>query len=350
MDTATNSSGNCSMPFDSRGFTNVAILRAISGLLSAFCAFYSVLLIVAFKRYLLSFQRIALYFCISSLIKGLSDATNRVDYVFRNAATRNYCEWSGFYLQYALWTQFLSILCFVSCTMSKVVFQKEHVRFERLLPLLIYAFPLTFNWIPFISATYGRSALLCWIRDINEADCTASAFGIWLQYVLWTVPQAVLIVASTIVYFAGSAVLICRRRKWTPADHANQTETQRGDKKEIVILLLFPIIFVVLNIPSFAIAVLQTLYVTSSDDPLLPVWYLYGLFTPLAPGVVCLLYTTNFQCVGCSSVARGLTRMCAGICVRRKTAIHNYTIKTAVDDDDDLVDTDHRGPYSLLKN
>ncbi|KAL5491988.1 hypothetical protein EMCRGX_G017370 [Ephydatia muelleri] len=228
MDTATNSSGNCSMPFDSRGFTNVAILRAISGLLSAFCAFYSVLLIVAFKRYLLSFQRIALYFCISSLIKGLSDATNRVDYVFRNAATRNYCEWSGFYLQ---------------------------------------------------------SALLCWIRDINEADCTASAFGIWLQYVLWTVPQAVLIVASTIVYFAGSAVLISRRRKWTPADHANQTETQRGDKKEIVILLLFPIIFVVLNIPSFAIAVLQTLYVTSSDDPLLPVWYLYGLFTPLAPGV-----------------------------------------------------------------
>eukprot|EP00731_Ephydatia_muelleri_P014381 Em0008g101a len=316
MDTATNSSGNCSMPFDSRGFTNVAILRAISGLLSAFCAFYSVLLIVAFKRYLLSFQRIALYFCISSLIKGLSDATNRVDYVFRNAATRNYCEWSGFYLQYALWTQFLSILCFVSCTMSKVVFQKEH------------------------------SALLCWIRDINEADCTASAFGIWLQYVLWTVPQAVLIVASTIVYFAGSAVLISRRRKWTPADHANQTETQRGDKKEIVILLLFPIIFVVLNIPSFAIAVLQTLYVTSSDDPLLPVWYLYGLFTPLAPAL-CLLYTTNFQCVGCSSVAK---RMCTGICVRRKTAIHNYTIKTAVDDDDDLVDTDHRGPYSLLKN
>ena len=88
MDTATNSSGNCSMPFDSRGFTNVAILRAISGLVSAFCAFYSVLLIVAFKRYLLSFQRIALYFCISSLIKGLSDATNRVDYVFRNAAIR----------------------------------------------------------------------------------------------------------------------------------------------------------------------------------------------------------------------------------------------------------------------
>lgn len=346
MATTANSTGNCSMPFDSTEFTVVAILRAISGLASVLCASYSILLIVAFKRYLLSFQRIALYFCVSSVLKGLSDATNRVEYVFGNgAATRNYCVWAGFFLQYTLWTLFLSILFFVSFSMCKIVLHKEHVRFERPLPLLIFAFPLAFNWIPFVSSAYGRSELSCWIRDINEVDCTVYTIGIGLQYGLWTVPQAVLLVASTIAYFAGSAVLIWRRRRWAPA---NRTETLIGDKKEIIILLLFPVVFIVLNIPSFAVSVLQTSYATSSEDLLLPLWYVYSVLTPLSPGLVCLIYTTNFEC---SNVARELKKTCAGICVKRKTTIDNYPIKIAVEVDDDLVDTvDHRarGSYSLL--
>lgn len=121
-----NTSANCTMPFDSKEFTGVALLRAATGSISFLCALCSILLIVAYKRYLLSFQRVALYFCIAS-----ADATNRVDYTFTNSDTLKYCVWAGFFTQYALWTLFLLIVCFVTCSMGKVVFQMEHVRLER---------------------------------------------------------------------------------------------------------------------------------------------------------------------------------------------------------------------------
>lgn len=335
---AVNSSSNCTMPFDSREFIIVAILRAASGFASVLCSSYSILLIVAFKRYLLSFQRIALCFCISSVLKGLSDATNRVDYVLTNSATNNYCIWSGFYLQYTLWTLFLSILFFVSCSIKKIAFNKEFVRLERLVPFIIFAVPLTFNWIPFLYSTYGRSELLCWIRDINE-DCSGFAFGLWLQYVLWMVPQVVLLVATTIVYFAGSTFIICCQRKWTSRP---PTDSMNGEKKESVILLLFPIIFAVLNIPNFTVSVVQTLYVTSSsNNPLVPLWYLYGVFTPLAPGILSLLYATNFQRVSCGSFVTGLKSACAGICGKRKV-IYDYPIEQTVEQEE--------LEYSLLKD
>ena len=337
-----NTSANCTMPFVSKEFTGVALLRAATGSISFLCALCSILLIVAYKRYLLSFQRVALYFCIASAIKGLADATNRVDYMVTNSDTYNYCVWAGFFTQYALWTLFLSIVCFVTCSMGKVVFQKEHVRLERCLPVLIFAFPLAFNWIPFIYSTYGRSGLVCWIRDINP-DCTGHTFGIWMQYVLWTVPQAILLTASTVAYFVGAAGIVYHRRKWMGVSTHETEEENRDKRKEVLILLLFPVIFVLCNIPNFAVSVLQTLSAASSSDPLLPIWYLYALLTPLAPGFICFIYTTNFECASCRNIVTTLRRTCAGICVKRK--IYEYPVKPV---ENEFEDTDHHGAYAPL--
>ena len=104
-----------------------------------------------------------------------------------------FCEADGFLVQYCetIWLLFALSICVVlffkvlevatswnyvdniakkarQCTFTCC---KEINKLEVALVVLIFTVPLLYDWIPFITNSYGPIGLWCWIRTLNN-DCS----------------------------------------------------------------------------------------------------------------------------------------------------------------------------------
>ena len=81
--------------------------------------------------------------------------------------------------------------------------------------LIIFVFPLTVLWIPFLYSAYGRSPNIPWcaIRTMDD-NCTTFPFG---QAVSITNSVVIAILGSVVVilYVAVVVALVRRQRQWT---------------------------------------------------------------------------------------------------------------------------------------
>ena len=161
------------MDFASTQFKIVAAIRAASAVVSLVLSLIAIVINVVSQKYVFQLHRMVLYFSISGVLTGITKALNRVDYFVENSDTKNFCIASGFMDEYGSWTGLLSGFA-IGCTLFSDVLGRENSSkcIDRFWILLIFVFPLSFNWIPFIHLTYGQSADWAWctMRLILE-DC-----------------------------------------------------------------------------------------------------------------------------------------------------------------------------------
>ena len=272
---SSNFSG-CSV-FDAYPYVIVAVVSACSAIVSALCCIFVICLIFLLKKHYFLIQRVILYHCLSTLLRALA-TTLRFHRLNDGGPTSAVCMLSGFATQVTNWTRIMDYSVITFTLLLTAVFHKNVARLESLYVVLIFVFPLTFNWIPFIDQTYGRAGPWCWIRNVNYDDCSEHKLGTILRNVIQNVPQYVVIVVLSISYLSTIIYLVYQRCcKWGKDVH-NQEREQLKKKvhEEVWPLLFYPFGVVLLNI----VPIISRVYEFVNAEPSLSSGYLVPSSSP----------------------------------------------------------------------
>lgn len=314
------SNHSCSVSSSSSFFKIVSAIRAASGLTSMVFSIFAVVLSVLTKKYLVTHQRTVLYYSVSCTLKGITCALSRVDYFFENEGTRAFCIVEGFADEYAGWMVLLSSLS-IAYHLCMEVLGREHGGrcAQRLWLVLIFIFPLTFCWIPFINLAYGQSADWAWcsFRKVLE-DCTDFVFARVLYYVLWLVPAIILIVVFFVFYATSVVIVVRRRAQWNPmCNDPDIIKKKKQLEREVATLTLPVLLFFIINIFGFLITITE-----QTEKRVASLWILYAIVPQLCSGMVAFFMTVDI--VSCSAFVR-----CSYL--RSEDFVQEYAIKPAVD-------------------
>ena len=278
--------------YDTYPYVIVSVVHSVSAMVSALCCIFVIILIFLLKKHHFFIQRLIIYSCLATLIRSVSLILLLHRLGNNNSrVVENLCIVSAFLNQWSLWTITLNFLLITFVLLITGVFHKNVAHLEGLYVVLIFIFPLTFNWIPFINNTYGRNEAVCWIRDVNYDNCTEHNFGSILQTVLWTIP-AYLLLALFITTYVLVTVFVARQKycnRWK-AKITTDPETRILKKRlneEVWPLLLLPTGLLLLNIFPIANQVYNTI---NPNDPSLALWMLQAVFSPLIGGYIALIY------------------------------------------------------------
>ena len=215
---------NCS------GFTDEQIKLVAS--LRCSCAFVAcvVLIIVLVALVIISklkgtqlcrnvIQRLTIWLTVVTAVYEFILAINIVYYFI--PLDEAFCKFDGFMNQYfgsvqLIFALVISFIVFVQTTGEKWAgklqdFAERNATSctEVVFLLLVFIIPAVFDWIPFLTDSYGSTGLWCWIHSIEE-NCTIHRAGLAEQIALWTVPFA-LVAFLTLVFFVRALWLLCCR-------------------------------------------------------------------------------------------------------------------------------------------
>ena len=313
----TNDSGNvtkCS-PYDSYDYVIVAAASSGSAIVSALCCVFVICLIVLLKKHHFFIQRIILYHCLAALFRAtaLMLRLHRLGYQHKSTALSVLCSICGFMDQLTLWYLVVDFSVITFTLLMTAVFHKNVSRLEGLFVVLIFIFPLTFNWIPFINNSYGRFGAWCWIRNLNYDDCSEFKFGSILQDVLWIAPSSIFLIFMIPVYII--VIIFVARRKcsrryqYHSIVHDPDAEVlTKTLNDEVWPLLFFPFGLLLLNLLPLANEIHDTVHI---NNPSYGLSLASAIVYPLQGGYIAVVYTLDrdtFRRLTCSNLVAMLCR------------------------------------------
>ena len=276
----------CSV-FDTGDYVTVAIVSSGSAFISCLFCIVVIGLLLLLKKHYFFIQRLVLYLSVAALINSLSMVLrlHRIWYRQQIEALKVLCIVSAFINQTSAWSLLMAFMAITFSLLMAVVFQKSTARLELVYVIMIFLFPLTYNWIPFLYDTYGQAGAWCWIRNVNYDDnCTEHEFGTILQYVLWYGTGYGLMAILLLVYVF---ILVCVLRQKLKRKDTVTKEVQKNLHQEVLPLLLYPICVLIMNI----FPLINRIYATViKGDPVYSLWILHAAVSPLQGGFIALIY------------------------------------------------------------
>lgn len=280
----------CNNPFDDRIYAIVAAVAATSAFISFLASGFVILIIILFKKWRFYTQRLILYLAITAALLSLAYLLQRTDYENQSVHYSNFCIFAGFLSQVTSWMVLNAIVCIMTSLLLTAFFNKRAEKYEILFLFLIFVFPLTFNWIPFIKSTYGKAGAWCWIRSKDDTTCQKFEFGQVLQLVLWYIPLYVVMFVLIVLYVIVLVKLHRTKRMWTGNIDPYAKKIQEQISKEILPLLAYPLVFILLSIPPFINRI------HSAADPQNPepvLWVISAALFPLQGGVIAIAFSLD---------------------------------------------------------
>ncbi len=284
--------GFCS-PFDTLKYVAVALTAAATGLVSTVACAGVIGIIVVFRKYYFHTQRIILYLNIAAFLNSFSIVlrVQRIWYESDSEALKGFCIATAAFDNTTAWCELIAIACITVDLFVKALFRKETYKLEKLYFFMIFIFPLTFNWIPFIHFAYGDAGAWCWIRSEDPDTCKRFTFGNYLRFAIWYIPLYIILIVLIAIYVA----IICRLRQirsdYSGPYNPESEQLQQQMKKEIKPLLWYPVIYFILNI----FPLINRIHDTFDSDPNLVLWILHAVFSPLQGGFIALAYTLDME-------------------------------------------------------
>lgn len=217
------------------------------------CIFTVVMLIIIFlwERYKFFTQRLSLYLVISALsasLTGTLDLSPSSSYT--STSGLHYCQFIAFFEVTTLWWYNLSTAAIMIVVFIEVVPKKSTAKLEPLFVAIIFLFPLTFTWIPYITSHYGALEYFCWITPIDiYNNCTVDRVGIALNTLIYYGPTYIII--SIIAVLLIIAFTRLRKRKRIVRVGYQRNNSKMINKQlliEIHPLMLYPLIMIIVNI------------------------------------------------------------------------------------------------------
>ena len=280
--------------FETDEYVTVAIVSSASAFLSSIFCIIVILFIFLLKKHYFFIQRLVLYLSITALVNSLSIVLRlyRIGYKQQSEALQVLCIAAAFIDQTTRWANLMAFTAITFTLLMTVAFHKSTARLEWVYVVLIFIFPVTFNWIPFINETYGQAGAWCWIRSLNYDDnCTEHELGTYLQYVLWYIPAYVLLGILLLVY-SYIIVRVCRQRSMIEINDEEATKAVETLNKEVLPLLFYPFGLFILNIFPLVNRIQGTF---TAADPIYALWMLHAIFSPIQGGYIAIVYVLDRQ-------------------------------------------------------
>ena len=317
---ANNSSDgfDCSV-FDSWKYAKVAIVSSSSASVSALCCLSVISLVFLFKKHYFFIQRLILYLSLAALFNSLSIVARlyRIRYDDRSETMDKLCIAAAFVDQTTMCSLFMAFSVITFTLFMRAIFHKNTSRLEPLYFILIFAFPLTFNWIPFLHETYGPSGAWCWIKVVNpDDDCSEHIIGVYLRFALWYIPSYALLIIMFLAYVCIVVSVTRQRHRW--AGRYDPEARNRRDQmhNEVWPLLFYPIGLFVLNMFPLVNRIHDTIH---DSQPSYVLWMLHAVFSPLQGGYIALVYTLDRETRRRLTFGECLAMLCG-----RRGAIEEY--------------------------
>ena len=284
MDTTTMTTNSCAVVLVDPKFIPIAALRATIGTVSAAACLFLVILVLLLKKYKYSLcQRLVLYLAVAAFFHSLSYPLARVNYYTPRELLSPYCIFGGFFNLYTSWIEVLALTCLTIGSFINGVLRKNLPRWAEIAYVALpYALPLLWCWIPFIEHSFGNGRAWCDIRTVNP-DCSPFPFGAVLRFIIWYIPLIVIL----LFLFVFALVIFFRvRQKLKTATKMKDWEIR--DLKEVRYLVLYPIIYLILNIFSF----INRIDIAANGGQAELAWYyLHILTSPFRGAVIALVFT-----------------------------------------------------------
>ena len=173
-------------------------------------------------------------------------------------------------------------------------------KLEAVFFVSVFLLPPLFEWIPFITNSYGPTGPWCWIRS-KEKNCTIHIAGLAEQIVLWDVPLGLMALLTLVVFIAALCLLCCA---------VKNTKLQRlidiGITDSVFSLFILAIMFVLC-----VIEVVSRSYSFQHHD--VAVWVMYAVSTPLGHAFIPLALLVAIHLPLSSTITR--------TCCKRQTSI-----------------------------
>ena len=235
----------------------ISVYGGVAGFSALFCV--AALLLTCYHRLYRRFaHRLVIYQLLSALVFLLVSASELsfIDYNNSSTTLKGLCGAVGFLLSVTVGTKFLVTFWLTFYLFMFAVFSKDLYRLELLYIITSIGIPLLFDWIPFVNGLYGVAGAWCWIKNW-EGDCANKKIllGTIEQYLFLYAPGMTLFFIDFVLVITTITVLLYRSycsRKSLETDPLlkRQVEKQRKALKEILPLMSYPIIFMIIFLPS----------------------------------------------------------------------------------------------------
>lgn len=311
--------------FDTMPYVIVALISSGTALISVFACTGVILLVVLFKKYYFFTQRMILYLSIAALLNSIAIALRlqRVAYFFDNEESLlGLCIFTGFVDQTTAWSEVIAISCITFNLLLKAVFHKPTEKLEIAYFILIFILPVLFNWIPFIDMAYGKAGAWCWIRSRNR-ECETIPLGYYARFALWYVPAYVVLVLMVFIYIFILYKVRKQRHLWEGRYDPETKRRKELEQKEVQPLLWYPLIFLILNI----FPLINRIYDSTGKSPILALWILHAIFSPLQGGFIAIVYTLDKE----TRKRLSCTQIKAALC-GNKTGVSEYPVRSGFSD------------------
>lgn len=283
------SSSNCSLRYDSTNFKIIAGLRAAVGFVSFLCCAGVIVIIVLFKKYSFFSQRLILNIAVAAMVHSLSYTTARVNYYTVREIDDPYCYFGGLFNHYTAAVELISIWFTTINIFSVGMFRRNISKFEPAYYVTTYALPLLWFWVPIWLGAYGTSGGWCGIKRL-DADCRPFGPNTYIQFGIWFVPLYISTAVIIIMLIAVAVKFLRNIRQWHGRFDPLAEAAKQALKNEIRPLIIYPILYLLLNTFSFVSQIYRALY-PKSPSTVLP--YLRVLTSPLRGAFIALVFALD---------------------------------------------------------
>lgn len=291
------SSNSCFLAqYDTVPYQVVAGLRVVTGLISFSCCLLLVTFFVYTKRQqVVMNQVLVFYLAIAALLHSLSYLVSRVNFYKERPLVDKYCMFAGALELYTSWTEYMCILCISANFLAQITCKPEGKKLHMLYFAIIFFLPVLWSWIPLLFYAYATSGPWCGIRVVDE-DCQVFLFGVILRLLLVGLPILILF-AATIFFSVTTWVLLKYRlhiQETTPHPLSRPVDKTQL-LAELKLLLWYPPVYSLLQL---ALLVNLTYDSISPRSPILVLWYLQVLTSPLAGAAIAvvMVLTSEKKC------------------------------------------------------
>ena len=341
-DNSVSRNGSVCSVFDTYPYVIVAAVSSGSAIVSALCCIFVICLIFLLKKHYFFIQRLILYHCLATLFRSFSTMLrfHRLSaHQNESSSTNALCVISGLTNQITNWFLMVDYSVITFTLLMTAVFHKNVARLERLYVVLIFALPLTFNWIPFINSAYGRDGPWCWIRNLNYDNCTDFHFGIVLRNVLLIVPLYIVVVGLIGTYVFIIIYLVYQRYCKRSGDLHDSAADQLRHRlaEQVWPLLFYPFGVVLLNI----IPLINRIYISVNvDNPSYALWIIGAILSPLQGGYIAVVYVLDRDTLKRLTYSNLVATLC-----KRKDEVSEYPIEKSRRSDSILSNGGSEIPY-----
>ena len=280
--------GNCSiLSVDDR--IVVGIVAAVADFISIICCIFVIFLIIIFKKYVFSTQRVILYLTITVLLYGIAriirDGSAKM--LFTN---NTMCVGIAFTCQYLATSILVAINCIMLELFLKGIFNKNLDKLEWFYPFLIFLLPAPITSIPLITDNYGATRASCTIQDFNPYNCERSVSGLILHIILWWLPAALTIVAGGIAYVTTFIYLSAQSSQYNAMNDPDWKAKPKRLKEEFKYFRYYPPVFLLIELIPIVDGIYNFLH---PNSPILAMTILSNTITGLLGGFVAVVFTLD---------------------------------------------------------